>query len=54
MTTHTCDLCGRVLPIAPNRVAVCEFKADACDACANRLIDKIREMPYKPILDKAK
>jgi hypothetical protein len=49
MTIIYCDLCGMALVRTNSgvRVLISEYKADACDACAKRLIDYLKSGPWK-------
>ncbi len=49
MTIIYCDLCGKSLDfgLSASRVAVSEYKADSCDACAKRLIAFLKTGPWK-------
>lgn len=49
MTIIYCDLCGRALETGDVgcRVWVSEFKKEACDECAKKLISFIKTGPYK-------
>jgi hypothetical protein len=54
MTIVYCDLCGTALHKGDsgNRVAISEYKADACELCAKRLIYYVKSGPWKNGADK--
>lgn len=49
MTIIYCDMCGQALEKGDVgcRVQVSEYKAEACDTCAKRLIDYLKPGPWK-------
>lgn len=49
MTVIHCDLCGKSLEfgIVGNRVLVSEYRSDACDDCAKKLIAFLKPGPWK-------
>ena len=55
MTVIYCDLCGRALERgdAGCRVLISEYKADACDDCAKKLISYVKPGPWKTGQQKA-
>lgn len=49
MTIIYCDLCGVALEMGNSfvRIAISEYKAESCDACAKKLIAFVKTGPWK-------